>query len=445
MFAVKTAEIAQGFAVQIVAVSAGTIMVTSLALGFVVFIWLVRFTQVKLVESRALWLVPILWIVSEYARAIIFSVVSLGPGGRIGPYWAFGDLGFYVASTPLAFIARFGGVYLLSGVIVCILVATYQSWRQRSVTPLAPVLLGVAVVSLGGWALYRTSTGPIVRVGAVSYAQHDAPIMFSKDSRRMLDQLPSKQLDTLVLPEYSHYFEDDIDGDRRVLERIMNDDKSLIIHSARDDEMGTGHNMLTFQAADSAMLNQQQKWFVVPAGEYVPYIYQVVLAYAGQESLLLNFNQQKSVQRGEKIESPYEYRGVRYGAHACSGVLAPDFYNQLVAQGSDVLTNSAALDTMGISPLFHAEATQMNQLVAISQAKPFVQSAKGGPAYVMDKDGRTITRVEQPDGGVVSATVQTNRGKTVYGWLGDWVVYLSLLIVGFFGVQKLRQHFKRRA
>lgn len=260
----------------------------------------------------------------------------------------------------------------------------------------------------------------------------------------MLDRLPDKQLDTLILPEYSHYFEDDIDGDRRALERIMTDDKGLVIHSARDGEAGIGHNMLTFQAADSTMLNQQQKWFVVPAGEYVPYIYQVVLAYVGREDLLLNFNQQKSVQRGEKIESPYEYRGVRYGAHACSGVLSPDFYNQLVAQGADVLTNSAALDTMGISPLFHAEATQMNQLVAISQAKPFIQAAKGGPAYVLDKDGRTVTRADQPAGGVVTATIQANGGKTIYGWLGDWVVYLSLLVVAVFGLRSLHRRLQRK-
>jgi apolipoprotein N-acyltransferase len=209
----------------------------------------------------------------------------------------------------------------------------------------------------------------------------------------------------------------------------LKSDDGLVIHSARENVEGLGHNMLTFQAADGRMLNQQEKWFVVPAGEFIPYIYQVALAYAGQERLLLDFNNQKSVNRGEKIEEPYIFDGVSYGAHACSGVMAPDFYNQLAQAGADIFTNSAALDTMGISPLFHIESKSMNQLTAIAHAKPFIQSAKGGPAYIIDKDGKTLSRSDSSDGGVASAEITVNNTKTIYSLFGDWVVYVSIVFV----------------
>lgn len=432
MFTIKTAEIAQGFAVKLVAFSAGLIMTTSFALGFVVFLWLYRLFKLKLTQDRALILVPAIWLVSEYVRAIIFSISSMGPGGRLGPYWTFGNFGYYLAETPLAFIARFGGLYLLSGVAALLVVAAYQSYKKKSVLPILPIVAVLAAVSWLGYTTYAQATGPQRVVGAVRYAYKEQPTMFAKESHSLLDGFSDKTLDVLVLPEYSHYFEDDIEADKAVIGRVMKKPEGLIIHSARENNAGLGHNMLTFQASDGTILNQQQKWFVVPAGEFVPYIYQVILAYAGQERLLLDFNNQKSINRGEEIEKPYVFDGVSYGAHACSGVIAPDFYNQLAQADANIFTNSAALDTMGISPLFHIESQNMNKLSAIAHARPFVQGAKGGPAYIIDKDGRVLVKNDSQSGGVVVASVQTNSTKTIYTYLGEWIVYLSVIgLVGY--------------
>lgn len=429
MFGIKTAEIAQGIAVKFVAFSAGIIMVSSLAMGFVFFVWLMRRLKVRLDQPRAVWLVPTLWVVSEYGRAIFFSITSLGPDGRVGPYWTFGHIGYYFAETPLAFMARLGGLYLLSFVGVAIVVALYQLIRYRRVRPILIVAGVSAALSLAGAIIYARPNGRSLDVGTVKFAYRSTAYQMSNQSYDLLKKGISKPVDVLVMPEYSHYFDipTEVEADKAVVQPLMKQPNGLIIHSARENIMQLGHNMLTFQAADGTVLNQQRKWFVVPAGEYVPYIYQVILAYAGQERLLLNFNAQKSVVRGDKPEVPYTYDGVRFGAHACSGVLAPDFYNQLAQSGSDIFTNSAALDTMGIAPLFHYQAEQMNRLAAIAHAKPFVQSAKGGPAYIMDKDGRELVYSFSNDGAVLSAQVQTNRTKTLYGWLGDWVVYLSII------------------
>lgn len=404
-------------------------MVTSFALGFVVFMLLYRALGIRLSQPRALFWVPAIWLTSEYARAIIFSISSMGPGGRLGPYWTFGNFGYYLAGTPLAFMARFGGLYLLSGVIALVVVAGYQSWRRRSLNPVLPVILVIGLISAAGYLAYLPSTGPSRDVAAVNYTKKDQPTVYSSDSHALLDSLPENSFDVLVLPEYSHYFEDNLEQDSIVIRRILKSDEGLVIHSARENIEGLGHNMLTFQSPDGKMLNQQEKWFVVPAGEFVPYIYQVILAYVGQERLLLDFNNQKSVDRGEVIEKPYTFDDVSYGAHACSGVMAPDFYNQLAQVGADVFTNSAALDTMGISPLFHIESENMNRLTAIAHARPFIQSAKGGPAYIIDKDGKMISKSDAPSGGVASAEVRANSTKTLYTQLGEWVVYVAVVLI----------------
>jgi apolipoprotein N-acyltransferase len=438
MFGVRTAEIAQGFAVKLVAASAAIIMITSLSLGFVLFVWLKRRLRVSLAQPRAVWLIPMLWVVAEYARAVIFSIVSLGPGGRIGPYWAYGDFGYLLAETPLVYLARFGGLYLLSFVVVAIFVAGYQLYKLRRWQPLI-IVMGIAVIGAGlGWLVYRQASGPMLRIGAVRYANKNSAYTTAAESYNVVSLGAGQKVDTLVLPEYSHYFasSEDVPADSAIIQSVSKDAQGLVVHSANENVMTLGHNMLSFHSADGKLLNQQQKWFVVPAGEYVPYIYQIILAYAGQEQLLLNFNQQKSVERGETPERPFEYHGVRYGAHACSGVLSPDFYNQLAQQGSDIFINSAALDTMGLSSLLHYEAEQTNRLAAVAHAKPFVQGAKGGPAYILDRDGKEVAFTFSKTGGVVVADVQTNGTKTIYTYLGEWVVYGAIAVTVYMLIKK---------
>jgi apolipoprotein N-acyltransferase len=442
MFSIRTAEIEQGIAVKFVAFSAGLIMTGSFALGFVLFVWLYRRLGLRLTQRRALWMVPALWVVTEYVRAIIFSVVSMGPGGRIGPYWTFGNIGYLMAETPFGFAARFGGLYLLTGIAALLFVAGYQSWKKRDPLPILIVVFVAGLLSFAGYHSYKTASGPTRTIGTVRYAYKQEATQYSNESYSILEQVPDDSLDILVLPEYSHYFEEARDEDIPRVQRIMRRDDGLVIHSAREDIQSLGHNMLTFQAPDGQVLNQQEKWFVVPAGEYVPYIYQVILAYAGQERLLLDFNNQKSVNRGETVESPYVFDGVSYGAHACSGVIAPEFYNQLAQAGADVFSNSAALDTMGVSPLFHIESQNMNRLAAIAHAKPFIQGAKGGPAYIIDHNGQLVGKNYELGGGVVIGDVQTNTTKTLYTYLGDWIVYLSIIGLGAYLIHRKVTHKK---
>lgn len=431
MFTIQTAQIVQGAATIIVAYSAGIIMVTSFASGFVLFVWLLRRLHIRLDQTRALILMPAAWVVSEYARAILFSIVSYGPDGRIGPYWTFGNLGYYLVETPLRYLSRFGGLYLLSGTVLILVVAMYQSYKRRTVMPALPVLLIVAILSLLGNVGYRAPVGQIRQIGSVQYPVSIYPISLSQDAYPALRNVSNNSLDILVLPEYSGFFDETPDQDAELLQRILKPNTGAIIHSAKEKDHTSRytHNLLRFQSGNGTVLNQQPKWFVVPAGEYVPYIYQVILAYAGQEALLRDFSNQKTVIRGDQTEQPFAIDTVHYGALACSGVVAPNFYNDLSRQGAEVLTNSAALDTMGISSLFSVESENMNKLAAVAHAKPFVQSAKGGAAYIINKDGYIMARVNSREGGTAIADVQTNNVATIYTKFGDWIVLVSGIIV----------------
>ncbi|MBP9826939.1 hypothetical protein KBC99_00495 [Candidatus Saccharibacteria bacterium] len=426
MFGLKTAEIAQGWAVKAVAVSAGLIMVASFAIGFAIFGFFVKRSKVSLSNRNIIWLAPAAWVVSEYLRSVLFSIISLGPGGKVGPFWVFGNAGYFLVDTPLVYAARWGGLYLLGFIVIAIIAAALHTHRSRNYRPLGMVFVLAGILSLSGWFVYRTPTGPQRDVVALQFSSEFAPDKFSLNGNQMLDRLPAQSVDVLVLPEYSRYWEVNPEADTQSVSRIMKNPNGVIIDSTHNTDNGLGYNLVTYHAVDGQHAFTQRKWFAIPAGEYVPYIYQVILAYAGQESLLLHFQEQKSIDPGTELEKPYEFNGVRYGALACSGAIAPELYRGMTVRGAEVLSNSASLDTMGISQLYHLQARTMARLHAVANARPFLQSARGGLSFIIDHNGRFLAQSQaRDDYELLQGQVQANTVKTLYTLLGDWVVILS--------------------
>lgn len=438
MFTLRTAEIATGVATKIVATTAAMIMVATFALGYVFFVWLVRVLKLSIYDKKW-WLIPFAWVVAECARAILFSVVSLGPGGRIGSFWTFGNAGYWIVYTPLVYIARWGGLYLLSLTVAFFVVTVLRSIRSKKWSEPVLVLAAASMLSLAGWAAYAKPNGQTRSIAAVQFANEFSPEAFSTSTAEMLGTLPEKSIDAIILPEYSHLWEKDADKDTAAITRVLRDSKGVVVDSVQERAAGLGHNLVTYHRADGSPVFEQKKWFSVPGGEYVPYIYQVVLAYAGQEQLLLHFQDQKSVEHGETHEEPYRFDGEAYGGLACSGAFVPELYRGMTMRGATILSNSASLDTMGISDLYHIEARQMARLHAVANARPFIQAARGGFSYVIDSNGTYVDGVTQRGYKLVHGDVVTNSRITPYTLLGDWIVWVGLVLISITGLTLLRK------
>jgi len=429
MFGLRTAEIAQGLAFKFVSFSAATIMVSSFALGYVFFVWLWRRLKLSF-DGERWWLIPFVWVAAEYLRSVFFSFVSFGPGGRIGAYWSFGNVGYWLVDTPLAFAARWGGLYLLCLMVAWLVVAGIKSWLSKSYKPVSYTVLIIFLLSFSGWLAYRTPTGPERSIAAVQFSNEYSPEAFSTNASDQLGRLPENSVDTIVLPEYSHLWEEKTTNDTAAATRALKSPSGLVIDSTQEKSVSLAHNLITYHAADGSHLFTQQKWFSIPGGEYVPYIYQVILAYAGQEQLLMHFNDQKSINHGEVPEQPFYFNGVYWGGLACSGAIAPDLYRGMADRGATVLTNSASLDTMGLSPLYHEEARGMARLHAIANSRPFIQAARGGLSFIFDNNGKFIDQSQKRGYQLLSGNINANETKTIYTMFGDWVVFMSIILIG---------------
>jgi apolipoprotein N-acyltransferase len=412
-----------------------SIVVGSLSIGFLLFGWGYHKLKIDLKQPRALLLAPALWALSEWARSFIFSIVGMGPGGSLGPHWNFGSLAFAASVTPLGYASRLVGQFGLSALVIVlslgILFLFRKQWKWGSIA-----LGAVIAISATGWLLSPAPDGSRLRVGVL---QLDDSSYSDYGYQRNLGRItashdPSKPLDLFVLPEYSYLFttKEYKADETAALAKITRDD-SLVITS-RSGEADRGHkNLVTFYKPGGQILVEQEKQFLIPAGEYIPYFYEWILVLSGNTSVIGGHAAKNTVTPSNQTAKPVAYKSDNIGSLACSGAIAPDFYRKLAGDGATILTNSAALSTMGLSSSYYAQARQMASFIAVSTAKPFVQSARGAEVYVLDSNGRVVEESTVAGVHYLEADITTNKTKTPYAQIGDLVFLLvSGLIVTYY-------------
>lgn len=413
-----------------------SIVVGTLSVGFLLFGWGYHKLNIDIKNPRALLLVPGLWALCEWARSFLFSFVGMGTGGSIGPHWNFGSLAFAASMTPLSYAGRIVGQFGLSALVVAtslgvlLLIRRQVKWGGITVAV-------VFAICATGWLLSPSANGSRLHVGVV---QLDDSSYSDYGYQRDLGQLTAshdanKPLDLLIMPEYSYIFTTSEYKSAEVSAlKKLTIDKSLIVTS-RSGEASQGHkNLVTFYRPNGQIAAEQEKQFLIPAGEYIPYFYEWILVLSGNTSVIGAHAAKNAVTPSNQVAQPVAYAADRVGSLACSGAIAPDFYRKLANDGATILTNSAALSTMGLSSSYYAQARQMASFIAVSTAKPFVQSARGAQVFVLDSNGRVLKESNESGVHYLEADVTTNSTKTPYSYLGDSVLLVSagLLLIGVY-------------
>lgn len=437
MFTIRTGSIVQGTPAKFVAIFTAFMMVGVFSTSCVMFLWIVRKLNITLSDKLAWIIMPAAWVVSEYIRAVLFSVLVWGPGGRVGAHWTFGDLGYWLVDTPTIYLARWGGLYLLSFTVGLLAVSAVKAVVYRRLVPLFFVVIVVTVLSSAGYFVWQKADGKRIDIMSVQYGSTFDQVAYSEETTKMLAKEASDSIDLMVLPEYSHLWERFHKRDTAAVDRVLRS-TGLVIDTRREPapKVGIGHNQVVYRKQGGEVVHTSDKWFLIPGGEYVPYSYQAILAYAGQDQLIKKFNQQKTVDPAKQKEQPFVSDAAVIGAQACSSVISPVLYQSLVKQGATILTNSASLDTLGVGGLYHQQARTMAHLHAVSNARPFAQAARGSRSYVIDHNGHFVAQTQNNGYRVIHGSVVTNSKKTLYTVLGDWPVWSSgLLLIGLFTYQ----------
>ena len=411
------------------------LMVLYFSIGFLIFGWLFVKLKISLGSKNAFWLIPSAWVVGEAARSLLFSIGMLGEGGSIGLHWNFGAMGLGAAMTPLVFAARLVGLFGLSFLVAVINVALFQLGRRKFVWVSVACIAGCALLSVLGYLAYsKTPQKSVQKVGIV----HLDPDEFS-DYRPALLAAQSvgnyQKVDLVIFPEYSHLFEQESqrEQDKALLNTMLQPGGRVITTRAVQQDKRETNAIVTIDSENNEQ-NRQGKTFLIPGGEYIPYLYKAILIASANFEFIYNHEQGYTVYQSKKPIEPIVIGATKYGVLACSGIIAPEFYRDLVNRGAEVLVNSASLSTMGIGNDFFDQAMQMARFQAVANSRTLVQSARGKVSYVMNQDGTMVLRTNGEGTQYMLAEISTNDQRTVYSMLGEWVIIvsgLSLLVYGY--------------
>lgn len=233
--------------------------------------------------------------------------------------------------------------------------------------------------------------------------------------------------DLLVLPEYSRFF---IDETGTKTNHTLPNTTKLIIDSASSVDEKKISNKVSYYDHNGEVLKQYKKWFLIPGGEYIPYIYHMILFYSGNRNLIDQFHISNTVNKPAMREQPYTFNNTTYGVLACSGAIAPSLYRSLTSSGAEVLVNSASISTLGVTESYYFQATHMSKFIATANARPYIQSSRGGPSYILNKDGNIDAFVAESENlKMIDSTVETNSRQTIYSKFGEWLIPISTLII----------------
>lgn len=297
---------------------------------------------VRRLGEQALWAAPLVWTATEYTR---HHLTAMG--------W--NAAGYSQSFTPpMLWPARYGGVYLVSALLLIPAVGLVVARKGRLLS-LATLLLPVAIYLTGRGGLeIKTAGGTGIDIVAVqaNAPVGDVPVELLNEalSRQIamtnacLDSLGERKRPVLVVwPETPFGFPVDTDAEiRRSFEEYVRKHQIYLIFNANTEKPGGTRNSVLLLEPSGERIGVYDKIQLLPFGEYVPlrgfipFIDRVpALAgefKAGSEHSLLSFD------------------GYRIGASICFEAVFPELNAEFARRGANLLINIADDAWFGIAP-----------------------------------------------------------------------------------------------
>lgn len=386
----------------------------------------------KLFTTKPIWLslllaLPILALM-DFLVAWLVAAIWIGPQGLIDSVLPLSTPTLLIINTPLAYASRLVGFYGLAAFAWLIVFLLLQKrLRMYAIIP----LLIVSTLSLIGWHAYKQTDGSEIKIKVIS-----------ETLTNRVPKIESGDTDVVIFPEYGL----DKINNKNLEDRIeLKEDakQTAFLGSEQVNPIDkTGHlNRLIFGNTRDGIVSKQDKYRLIPGGEDLPYTLRVGLRATNQKATLDYFSLAKGVIKGpQQLQNFTINADTELGTAVCSSIISPEDYRHFVNQGATALTNSASLTIFKGSPLFSWQQKSFARFMAISNSRYFMQSANGARAYVLDNNGKTIT--EGTGIQVLDANVSNNSQKTIYTYLGEWLVLIGAVTALSFLMQYALQRRK---
>jgi apolipoprotein N-acyltransferase len=416
------------------------LLVGLLALSWGIFGALYAALSAKLPRGALLLAAPALWVVLEYLRSLT----------RFGFPWGQVADALY-SQLPAVQVASIAGSWGVSFLAVLANMGLYLGLRARDWRYPA-VALGVVGLTLlwGSWRLAQPlsqADGPELRVAIV---QPNIPQRIKNDPRRLgefwrtyqelLDEIAEQDehVDLVILPESMlPTFVLDDPGVLDQLRAWAQQQKSAMLFGTFTQRGRQSFNSAVGLSPQGSVEGVYSKVQLVPfSTEYFPGI--GLLKQLGVERWLpigrLGTLTPGSgftpltvpVSLGEDQER--EMRAVKVATPICFESIFARISQAFVREGAQLLvtiTNDAWFGRSWALPQHFAKGV----FRAVEAGRYFIQAANTGISGIIDPRGQILKRTQIEKRTVLVGTVRLLDSSTIYASLGDWLIYVSALIL----------------
>lgn len=291
-----------------------------LALGAIFLALIGRFMYVQKNISEYFWYytMPIVWLGSELFSGVTFAIFSFGPGSVLDTYFVSqGMVGYLLGTTSIGvWLAVVAGVYGLSFIVIsvaCFILFIFETKRQKYL-----VVFMIVVTLLNVGSVNRKFAHTNVGVTVISVdTQFDAGLLSANEGEQIKVDTVRAAVDTAIelaptfvlLPEDSRYLDSQYDSNypgqaMSIFLFTHKNTETILIDSGRH-ESKNGPTVLRANVFDgvSKKMWQFDKQYLVPQGEYVPYLYQAIFSLLGYKSVIDEIAQDSSYRPGPLLQT----------------------------------------------------------------------------------------------------------------------------------------------
>jgi apolipoprotein N-acyltransferase len=372
--------------------------------------------------------VAAVWVVFEALR------VRWPIGG-----FAWGQVGVALHDLPAArALASWGGVPLVTFAVVLVnglLVQLGVAWRDHdsATRVLRPVvtLVGVGiVVALAAVFAFEPSTTGTLRFALLQGNDQDRRLtqaeidggFLTRKHLALADTLRGEDYDLIVFPESA--LETDPEADPQLKAQLValarRRHSAILVNVIDEQTPGKRYNANRFYDPTGRLRGTYAKQHLVPFGEYVPWRDQ--LDFIGElQQVPVDFD------AGDRTEV-FRSRDRRLGTVICFESAFAPLMRASARAGAEAIIVATNNRSYHRSPN-SAQHVALSQMSAATIGRPVLHAAISGITAVIDADGDIETTTGLFDSTVVSGRIATVRGETPAVRFGDWVEWVSVLVV----------------
>ncbi len=413
----------------------------------------------------ALTLSPVVWVATEWLRPQVTGVTWNALGVSQAKFY------------PIARLAQYGGVYLISAEIVACsaLLVLFLRLKERAVGRAAALLLlfaGMAFVPTRTQNPVKPLEGAVVTIVGVQPNlppdSSNTPDSFARDlennvrlTREGLDRAPGKTADIVVWAEspLPLFYENDPALRQRIDQLAQESGSYLILSTVTREGQSYFNSIDTIRpqadptnGAAGQNMKRYDKNRLVPFGEFVPwrpvlgrFVPPIVGDFTpGREQVvnLLKLEARRAavlsgseISPDEAIERTTNF--IRVGSFICYEAAYPEIVRGFVRNGATLLVNVSNDAWFGNTAgaqqhLAHA------MIRAIETDRDLVRVTNSGISGLITADGRVVEPLPVFSAGAQVWQAQSRRGQTYYVRHGDWFalgcVIASLIALALTGL-----------